>query len=195
MVQALARELFLRKNELCESVKAIYFGGGTPSLLRIEELRFLIDEAYKNYQVSNNPEITLEANPDDLTVTYIKELSKTPVNRISIGVQSFFEDDLKLMNRAHNAKEALESVREAKKFFNNITIDLIYGIPNMSVKKWKQNIKTALLLDVPHISAYALTVEAKTALKKLIEKQKIPPVKDTVSQQHYKILVEKLTQA
>ncbi len=195
MVQALARELFLRKNELCESVESIYFGGGTPSLLKIEELHFLIDEVYNNYAVCNNPEITLEANPDDLTAAYIKELSKTPVNRLSIGVQSFFEDDLKLINRAHNAKEALESVREAKKFFNNITIDLIYGIPNMSVEKWKQNIKTALLLDVPHISAYALTVEPKTALKKLIEKQKVPPVKDAVSQQHYKILVEKLMQA
>ena len=135
LLQALAKELQLRRSELQnKTIETIYFGGGTPSLLTIDELRFLIDEVYTNFKIIDNPEITLEANPDDLTKNQILELSRSPINRLSIGVQSFFEDDLKSMNRAHNATEAKDCLVEATKHFDNITIDLIYGIPNMRIK-------------------------------------------------------------
>lgn len=194
MVLALAKEIELRKNEFQnETVETIYFGGGTPSLLTINELRFLIDVVYSNYKVVENPEITLEANPDDLSNTQIGELANTPINRLSIGIQSFFEDDLQLMNRAHNADEAKECLEIATKYFDNITIDLIYGIPNMNNEKWLQNIETALSFGVPHISAYALTVEPKTALQTLISKGKITAPNDSVAQEHFHLLVKTLT--
>lgn len=193
MVLALAKEISLRKNEFQdEIVETIYFGGGTPSRLQIAEIRLLIEEIYDCYKVVDNPEITLEANPDDLSKDYLIELSKIGINRLSIGIQSFFEDDLKLMNRAHNADEARKCLEIATKYFNNISVDLIYGIPNMSNQKWKQNIKTVLDFGINHISSYALTVEPKTALQKLIENGKIAQPKDEVAAQHFEILVEML---
>lgn len=195
MVLALAKEIQLRKNEFQdEIVETIYFGGGTPSILQIEDLRFLIDEVYRNYKVVENPEITVEANPDDLTENRIIELSKNKVNRLSIGIQSFFEDDLKMMNRAHNAEEAKKCLETATQYFDNISIDLIYGIPEMSNEKWLQNIETALSFGVPHISSYALTVEPKTALHSFIQKGIIPQPDDEVAQEHFHILVDKLSE-
>lgn len=187
LVAALAKELELRKNEFKNiTVETIYFGGGTPSLLPIDDLRFLIDEVYKNYTVSDSPEITIEANPDDLSVKKIRDLKTTPINRLSVGVQSFFEDDLKLMNRAHNAKEAKTCLAEAAKHFNNISIDLIYGIPNASDEQWLQNIDIALSYNIQHISSYALTVEPKTALDAFIKKGVIKPLdEDQANQQFY----------
>ena len=175
-----------------EVVETIYFGGGTPSILEIQDLRFLIEEVYRNYNVSSNPEITVEANPDDLTETRIIGLSQNKINRLSIGIQSFFEDDLKLMNRAHNSEEAKKCLEIATKYFDNISIDLIYGVPNMSNEKWLQNIKTALSYNVPHISSYALTVEPKTALHTFIQKGIIPQPDDEVAQEHFHLLVDKL---
>lgn len=195
LVNALCKELILRKDEISDKVETIYFGGGTPSLLSSEELKQILDTIYENYQVSENPEITLEANPDDLTPVVIGELANSPVNRLSIGIQSFFEEDLKLMNRAHNATEALDCIVEAKKYFDNISIDLIYGIPGMSSERWKKNLEIALSLDVPHLSCYALTVEPRTALKKFIDKGIIPPVDEEVAKQHYEILVEETEKA
>lgn len=193
MVLALAKEMELRKDEFQnESVETIYFGGGTPSILEIADLRFLINEVYKHYKVVENPEITIEANPDDLSNTRITELANTPINRLSIGVQSFFEDDLKLMNRAHNANEAKKCLETATQYFDNITIDLIYGIPNMSNEKWLQNIETAISYKVPHISSYALTVEPKTALHSFINKGIIAKPNDAVAQEHFQILVDVL---
>lgn len=193
MVLALAKEIQLRKDELGNEVVAtIYFGGGTPSILSVEEIQFLIDEVYKNFDVIENPEITLEANPDDLSNEQIIELSKTPINRLSIGIQSFFEDDLKLMNRAHNAEEAKRCLETASKYFNNITIDLIYGIPNMNNERWLQNVETALSFGIPHISSYALTVEPKTALDKFIKKGLVKQPDDEVAQEHFHILVNRL---
>lgn len=193
MVSALAKEIALRKNEFeNDEVETIYFGGGTPSILAIEDLRFLIDEVFKNFNVVENPEITIEANPDDLSNERILELSNNQVNRLSIGIQSFFEDDLKLMNRAHNADEAKKCLELAIQYFDNISIDLIYGMPNMSNEKWLQNIETALSFNIPHISSYALTVEPRTALKKLIETGKINEPTDEVAQEHFQILVDKL---
>lgn len=206
MVLALAKEIELRKNELLDCarsdkndvVETIYFGGGTPSILEISDLKFLIDAVYKHFDVIENPEITIEANPDDLSPSLsfrrnlFEELKAIGVNRLSIGIQSFFEDDLQLMNRAHNADEAKKCLEFATQYFDNISIDLIYGMPNMSNEKWLQNIETALSFNIPHISSYALTVEPKTALKKLIQTGKIDQPKDEVAQEHFQILVDKL---
>ncbi|WP_112084875.1 radical SAM family heme chaperone HemW [Flavobacterium lacus] len=196
MVLALAKEIQLRKEEFKnEVVETIYFGGGTPSVLAVEDLRLLIEEVFKNYNVIENPEITVEANPDDLSNNRIIELSNNRINRLSIGIQSFFEDDLKLMNRAHNAEEAKKCLEEATKYFDNISLDLIYGIPGMSNEKWIQNIETALSFGIPHISSYALTVEPKTALYLFIQKGIISAPEDEVAQEHFEILVEKLEEA
>ena len=195
MVLALAKEIEMRKSEFQdEIVETIYFGGGTPSILQIADLRFLIDSVYKNYKVVSTPEITVEANPDDLTENRIIELSKNKVNRLSIGIQSFFEDDLQLMNRAHNVEEAKKCLEIATHYFDNISIDLIYGVPEMSNEKWLQNIETALSFGVPHISSYALTVEPKTALHSFIQKGIIPSPDDEVAQEHFQILVDKLSE-
>ena len=193
MVLALAKEISIRKSEFeSDVVETIYFGGGTPSVLTNEEINFLISEVYKNYNVSENPEITLEANPDDLSSERILELSKSPINRLSIGIQSFFEEDLKMMNRAHNSAEAIKCLEEATKYFDNISLDLIYGIPGLTDEMWKQNIETDLSFGIPHISSYALTVEPKTALKKLIDTGKIAEPQDEVASNHFMILVDTL---
>lgn len=193
LVLALAKEIAMRKNEFKdEVVETIYFGGGTPSILEVSDLKLLIDAVYSNYSVIDNPEITVEANPDDLSEERIIELSQNKVNRLSIGIQSFFEDDLKLMHRAHNSAEAKKCLAIATKYFDNITIDLIYGMPNMSNEKWLQNIETALSYNIPHISSYALTVEPKTALHNFIQKGIIPQLDDEVAQEHFNLLVDKL---
>ena len=189
MVSALQKELLLRKDELKnEEVQTIYFGGGTPSVLEIGEINEIIKTVDENYRVIKHPEITLEANPDDLSIKKIKELSDSPINRLSIGVQSFFDQDLKLMNRAHDAKEADLCLNEAKKYFDNISIDLIYGIPGMTNARWQENITKALSYELPHISSYALTVEPKTALKAFIDKGIIPNVDDEMAEEQFKIL-------
>ncbi len=192
MIQALVKELILRKKEFQnKSIETIYFGGGTPSLLAIDELRLLIDTIYENYEVTDNPEITLEANPDDLSEKQIHKLTNTRINRLSIGIQSFFDDDLKTMNRAHNSKEAKECLSAAIGSFDNITIDLIYGIPTMSNKRWKENLQLAFDFGVNHISSYALTVEPKTALASFIKKGSYPPIDEEKALEHFNILVKK----
>ncbi|KAF2339839.1 radical SAM family heme chaperone HemW [Flavobacterium tistrianum] len=196
MVLALAKEIGMRKPfdsaQGDNIIETIYFGGGTPSVLSNEEINFLISEVYKNYKVVENPEITLEANPDDLSAERIFELSKSSINRLSIGIQSFYEEDLKMMNRAHNSVEAKKCLEEATIYFDNISLDLIYGIPGMSDEMWRQNIQTALDFGIPHISSYALTVEPKTALSKLIQTGKIAEPQDEVASNHFMILVEML---
>jgi len=193
MVLALVKEIEMRKSEFQEEqVETIYFGGGTPSILEISDLKLLIDTVYSSYKVAENPEITVEANPDDLSKERIIELSNNRINRLSIGIQSFFEDDLKMMNRAHNSEEARACLEFATQYFDNITIDLIYGIPEMSNEKWLQNIETALSFGIPHISSYALTVEPKTALHNFIQKGIIPQPDDELASTHFNLLVEKL---
>lgn len=189
MIAALIQEIHLRKEEINEPVETIYFGGGTPSVLSNEEINILIDAVFSLFDVMKHPEITLEANPDDLTKERIHELANSRINRLSIGVQSFYDEDLQLMNRAHNAKEAWESLVEATKHFDNISIDLIYGIPNMSLERWESNIQKALDLGIPHISSYALTVEPKTALASLIKKGKIPTLDDGEAHEHFLTMV------
>ena len=194
MVLALANEMKIRKLEFENQViTSIYFGGGTPSQLSVDDINYLFSIIYDNFIVSENIEITLEANPDDLSENYLIALSETKINRLSIGIQSFFEDDLKMMNRAHNAQEAKKCLEIATQYFDNISLDLIYGIPGMSNEKWTENVKTALSFGINHISSYALTVEPKTALSKLIKSGKIENPKDEVAQNHFGILVKMLT--
>ena len=193
LIHALVKELTLRKDEMGnQMVETIYFGGGTPSLLTNDELQLLVYTVYKYYNVAANPEITLEANPDDLTNQRINELAISPINRLSIGIQSFFDEDLKLMNRAHNANEAKLCLEEATKYFENITIDLIYGIPGLTNNRWIDNIETALAFKIPHISSYALTVEPKTALESFIKKGTMNDVDEEVAQEQFHLLIEKL---
>ncbi len=175
MVAAMKKEIVLRKNELQnKSLSSLYFGGGTPSILSADEIKSLIDEVLKHFSFEKDIEITLEANPDDLNKEFLKGLSDSPVNRLSIGTQSFFEADLKLMNRAHTANEAEDSIKRAQDFgFENLSIDLIYGSPTSNLEIWKENLNKTIVLEVPHISSYALTVEPKTALENWISKGKV----------------------
>lgn len=193
MVEALIEEMRMRQQEADGEIQTIYFGGGTPSVLSADEINHIIESAYEIFTVAGDAEITLEANPDDLSDAKIKELADSKINRLSIGIQSFFDEDLAMMNRAHNASEAEKSLAEARKYFDNITIDLIYGTPGMSDIRWKENIEKALSFDVPHVSAYALTVEPRTALKKLIADGKVAKPKDEVAENHFRILTEILS--
>ena len=196
MVSALCRELELRRNEFAgEKVSTIYFGGGTPSVLEPDEINLLVAKVYDFYEVVENPEITLEANPDDLSDAKILALAASPINRLSIGIQSFFEADLKVMNRAHTALEAEKCLLMAKKYFPNISIDLIYGMPDMSLERWKENIDKALSFGVPHISSYALTVEPKTALANFVKKGLVSPASDEQTQEHFNLLNSTLQEA
>ncbi len=196
VVDAIITEIELRKNYLESNddkpvLHTIYFGGGTPSLLNKSQLEKIFLQIEKYYTIASDAEITLEANPDDLTVEKLNELRQTPINRLSIGVQSFFEEDLKLMNRAHNAEMAKASiVAAAEAGFSNITMDLIYGVPEMSDDRWRKNLEQAFALPVNHLSCYSLTVEKRTALDKQIREGKIKPIEDERSISHFKILMD-----
>ncbi|NIJ46569.1 oxygen-independent coproporphyrinogen-3 oxidase [Wenyingzhuangia heitensis] len=193
---ALEKELILRAGEFKnETVETIYFGGGTPSILEVDEITAILKTIEKEYNVIEFPEITLEANPDDLSDKKIRELAKTDINRLSIGVQSFGDKELQMMNRAHNATEVKQCLETATLYFNNITIDLMYGIPGLSNAEWKKNIEQALFYGVNHISSYALTVEEGTALHHFIKNKKYPEVDENVAAAHFHILVSELTQA
>lgn len=193
LVDAICKEIVLRQNETThETIETIYFGGGTPSLLTEKEIDQILETIYKNYHVNPKAEITLEANPDDLSLEKILALKKLNINRLSIGVQSFFDEDLKLMNRAHQSNDAIKCLSEAKNHFDNISIDLIYGIPDLSNERWLKNIKTALDFNIPHISSYALTVEKKTALDQLIKKGLIKAPSEDVAHEHFHLLIDTL---
>jgi oxygen-independent coproporphyrinogen-3 oxidase len=181
MLAAIKKEIGLRSHELQnKELKSLYFGGGTPSVLEVDEVKILIDEVLKYFTFAPDIEITLEANPDDLNSAFLKELRASEINRLSIGTQSFFDDDLVLMNRAHSAAEAESSIKRAQDSgFENLSIDLIYGSPTSDFSLWKESLNKAVALEVPHISAYALTVEPKTALNQWIAQNKIQPPKES----------------
>ena len=164
-----------------KKVNTIYFGGGTPSLLSTNEIAFLINSINNLFDVADNAEITLEANPDDLSKEKIYDIKNyTQVNRLSIGIQSFFNDDLQYLNRVHNSEQAQKSIENSiKAGFNNITIDLIYGIPTLSDSSWKDNLNRFFDYKIPHLSSYSLTVEPKTALDVLIKKKKLENIVET----------------
>lgn len=194
LVEAINKELILRKDELNQSLETVYFGGGTPSILSEKELNSIFETIYKNYSTQNLKEITLEANPDDLIKEKIKFLKSTPVNRFSIGIQSFFEEDLRLMNRAHNSQEAESSIKLVQDAgFDNITIDLIYGSSTTTNEMWMNNLQKAIALDVPHISSYALTVEEKTVLDHQIKSGKTKPINDERQNEQFQILIDTLS--
>ena len=195
-LEALKAEIYLQKNYLGDSkINTIYFGGGTPSVLSAEEINDIYAELSKYFIISDEAEVTLEANPDDLTKQKLSELSLTPINRLSIGIQSFSDKDLLFLNRVHNAKQAIASVKNAQQSgFNNITVDLIYGIQTLSNDQWKKNIEQVLALEVPHVSCYSLTVEPKTVLDTFIKKRKIPAISQEKSSEHFEILINEMFQ-
>ena len=195
IIKQLANEIEQRKNYLAErKLNTIYFGGGTPSILNEEELSLLMKTIHKNFSVAEKPEITLEANPDDLSIEKLLMLKKTGINRLSIGVQSFRDEDLKWMNRAHDAIHAKQAViNAASAGFNNISIDLIYGLPTSKLADWKKNLEEAVTLPVQHLSCYCLTVEDNTALHHFIKKGKVIEKKDEVSSEEFLMAHEFLT--
>ena len=195
VLNSMLTELDLRKNYCQEKIETIYFGGGTPSILCKEELKAFFDVVYVKYDVAQNAEITVECNPDDLTEEKLKELKGLGVNRLSIGLQSFQNENLTLMNRVHNAQESLKCVGLATEIgFDNITIDLIYGMPNQTLEDWQKELEIAVELGVDHISSYCLTVEEKTPLHKMINQGKIIPIKDEVSSTQFELMVSYLAQ-
>lgn len=176
LINALLKEIaltpFYNNNNAIETV---YFGGGTPSLLPAAQLKAVLDALQRKFTIHDTAEITLEANPDDISALQLATWRKMGINRLSIGVQSFFEEDLRWMNRAHNAEQSVNSIKQAQQAgFDDLTIDLIYGSPGLSDEKWQQNVQKAIELEIPHLSCYALTVEPKTALHNMIAKKKMP---------------------
>lgn len=190
MVNALCKELIIRKEEAQGKLQTIYFGGGTPSVLNINELEKILRTISRHYRIASNTEITLEANPDDFSgnpqkKALLKEIKHIGINRLSIGIQSFFEEDLRLMNRSHNHHQARTVLEDASLIFKNLSVDLIYALPKMDSEKWLKNLQIATDYGVPHLSVYALTVEEKTALAHFIRKGKIPAVNENQAHQHF----------
>jgi oxygen-independent coproporphyrinogen-3 oxidase len=193
MVDAICLEIVKKKDRITDQVGTIYFGGGTPSILPAKHFEKIFNTITKNFSVSSDAEITIEANPDDLTGPKISELRRLPVNRFSIGIQSFFEEDLIWMNRAHNAIEAETCIKRSQDAgFENLSIDLIYGYPLLTDSKWLQNINKAIEFETPHISGYSLTVEPKTALANAIQRGKDIPLNDEQSASQFITLIDKL---
>lgn len=195
MVDAICREIELRKDYLTEKgLTSIYFGGGTPSLLSEENLEQIFNALSKQFNWSKDTEITLEANPDDLSGEKLTIFNNSPINRLSIGIQSFAQADLEYMNRAHNATEAEYCIKNAQDIgLTNISADLIYGSPTTNDATWIENINKMIAFDIPHISAYALTVEEGTALHHFVNTGKVKPVDESVAANHFDILMERLS--
>jgi oxygen-independent coproporphyrinogen III oxidase len=196
LIASLIKEMKIRKNELKGRVETLYFGGGTPSLLKKQDWTVIMESLNVNFDLKKVEEFTIECNPDDLVKVYLHQLKEIGVNRLSVGIQSFFDHHLSWMNRAHNGKEAIQCIDDAQELgFSNISIDLIYGIPGMTLKEWEYNIDTAIELNVQHISAYHLTVETKTQLAYAVKKGDVVPVNDEVSDVQYELLCDKLLKA
>jgi len=193
MIKAIVKEMGLENGFLeSEQVETVYFGGGTPSVLDYEEIMIIFEGLYKYFKISKDTEITFEANPDDLTKQYLMELVKTGINRLSIGLQSFSDQQLKLLNRRHQSKTGINAVYDSKNAgFENISIDLIYGIPGMNIETWENNLNIAFQMEIKHISAYNLTIEPNTAFSRYIREGLIKiPEEDTVIEQ-FRILIKK----
>lgn len=197
MVDAICREIKLRKNYLDDkTLDSIYFGGGTPSLLTNSEWESIFETISAYFDISRDAEITMEANPDDLTTTKLRQLYSSPFNRLSIGIQSFDDEDLRFMNRSHNALQAYNCIEEARDFgFDNLTVDLIYGLPGRTEDHWEKQLNTALKFDLPHLSSYALTVEKETVLENWIRKGKVEPVDEVLAERNYYFMVKILERA
>jgi oxygen-independent coproporphyrinogen-3 oxidase len=195
-VSALLQEIELRKKYATEPISTIYFGGGSPSILPPVDIKDILTKIFTTFKVEQGIEITLEANPDDIKIEKLQEWKEAGINRLSIGIQSFFEEDLQWMNRAHNANQAVNCIHLAHEAgFYNLTIDLIYGTPTLCDENWKKNVDTAVSLQIPHLSCYALTVEPKTALEKLIQLKKLTDVDGETQARHFELLMKWMKEA
>ena len=194
-VASLCREMYLRKSYTGnDAIKTIYFGGGTPSLFNKADFDRIFEAITSNFEVEADAEITLEANPDDLTVNYIRDLVSLPFNRISIGIQSFEDDDLKFLNRRHSARRAIEAVENCQHSgFENISIDLMYGLPDQAMEGWMTNLEKAVALNIQHVSAYHLIYEEETRLYKLLQQHKIQQVDEELSIGMFSAMIDRLT--
>ena len=192
LINALIKEIEQRKNQLTSEINTIYFGGGTPSLLSIDEFKLIVEAIQKNYGLSNKIEFTIETNPDDLAPQKLIELKEIGVNRLSIGIQSFFDDDLQFFNRAHNSKQAQDSILLSQDLgIENITIDLIYNSPTLTIDKWEQNLEKVKQLNIPHLSAYTLTIEENTALNHQVKTKLVKMPSDEEAIQQFKMLIDR----
>ncbi|MBS1611031.1 MAG: radical SAM family heme chaperone HemW [Bacteroidetes bacterium] len=196
LIAALLKEVDIQRNYLDpDFIETIYFGGGTPSLLNISELKSILNKVYDTFTVSENAEITLEANPDDISEESLVNWKTAGINRLSVGIQSFFQEDLLWMNRAHTAEQAERSLESATRYFGNLTIDLIYGTPLLTNERWKQNVEKVLSFGIPHISCYALTIEPKTPLQKMINTGKAENVNPDKQSEQFLLLIQWLEEA
>jgi len=193
-IDSLVKELHLRKDYLQnEPIDTIYFGGGTPSILNYEQFKIIFDAIYNLFTITDQPEITFEANPDDLTLDFLTSMQALPFNRLSLGIQSFDDGDLKRINRRHTSSQAVNAVRNAQEAgFDNISIDLIYGLPFQNITSWESQLDIALTLNIQHLSAYGLTYEEGTVLWKQRDKGEIETVDDTEMNRMYELLLEKV---
>ena len=195
-IQALIAEMSIRRAEVTDTIGTLYFGGGTPSLLSPQEIGRIIEQVYRLFSFSSDAEITLEANPDDLNTSYVQELRTLPINRISMGAQSFHDEDLHFLNRRHNARQVLEAVDTCRNAgLTNLSIDLIYGLPGQTPARWQENISAVLALSPPHLSAYHLIYEEGTPLTRLLHAGKVREVDEEVSLELFRMLREQLTGA
>lgn len=192
VLDAIENEIKQKGQATNEAISTIYFGGGTPSILDVNEINSIINRIHKEFNVESEAEITIEANPDDLNKEKIINLSLTEINRLSIGVQSFIDKELKIMNRAHDSKKALNSIEISKKYFNNISIDLMYGVPESTLESWTYNLDTISQFDINHISSYALTVEPKTALESFVRKLVVEMPEEELVYDQYNLINKKL---
>ena len=192
VLEAIEKEIKQKGQTTNEAISTIYFGGGTPSILDVSEINSIIKRIYKEFNVESEAEITIEANPDDLNKEKIINLSLTEINRLSIGVQSFIDKELKIMNRAHDSKKALNSIEISKKYFNNISIDLMYGVPESTLESWTYNLDTVSQFDINHISSYALALEPKTALESFVRKLVVEMPEEELVYDQYNLINKKL---
>ncbi len=192
VLDAIEKEIKQKGQTTNEAISTIYFGGGTPSILDVNEINSIINKIHKEFNVESEAEITIEANPDDLNKEKIINLSLTKINRLSIGVQSFIDKELRIMNRAHDSKKALNSIEISKKYFNNISIDLMYGVPESTLDSWTYNLDTVSQFDINHISSYALTLEPKTALESFVRKLVVEMPEEELVYDQYNLINKKL---
>lgn len=192
VLDAIENEIKQKGQATNEAISTIYFGGGTPSILDVNEINSIINRIHKEFNVESEAEITIEANPDDLNKEKIINLSLTEINRLSIGVQSFIDKELRIMNRAHDSKKALNSIEISKKYFNNISIDLMYGVPESTLESWTHNLDTVSQFDINHISSYALTLEPKTALESFVRKLVVEMPEEDLVYDQYNLINKKL---
>ena len=193
LINSIVKEIGLRKDEINTKIESIYFGGGTPSLLCKEDINLILSKIYNSFNISIDAECTLECNPENVNSNIINDWKNLGINRISLGIQSFNDKSLQLMNRSHDSSKAFSSLQLLKNNFKNFSVDLIYGIPHSKLDDWKQALKIVTDLEVPHISAYVLTVEPKTALIKMIEKNQIKGVDEKNQRDQHMFAYEFLT--